>query len=391
MQSDAVVPNPVDAVIGALGSVLPTQRPIAPHEPEITAADRERVDACLASGWISSVGPEITEFEEALSAYTGIPHVLATINGTAALHLALLMAGVSQNDEVLTPALTFIGTVNPIRYQDAWPHFVDCEENTLGIDPVRLEQHLDRIAERRSDGCYNRETGRRIRALIVVHILGIPARMPELKALAQHWKLHLIEDAAEALGSSLEGRHVGHWSDFAILSFNGNKIISSGGGGALLCSDEALAQRARHLGTTAKLAHPWAFEHDQVGYNYRMPNLNAALGLSQLQRIEQYLAEKALLHERYNDALSGLDGVHFHTPPAGHRSNHWLNLLLMPDHSTRDALLNRAQAEGIQARPFWRPAHQLPMYRDCPRDELPTTDMLHRQGVCLPGTPGLAR
>ena len=389
MPSEAAAGPAVEPLLAALRAALPAQRPVPLHEPEITGADRAAVDACLASGWISSVGPEIGRLEQALCELTGLPHALATVNGTSALHLALVVAGVAPDDEVLLPALTFVGSANPVRYQGAWPHFVDCEADTLGVDPERLAAHLEEIAELRPAGCFNRRTGRRIRALIVVHVLGIPARMPALQALAKRWRLTLIEDAAEALGSRLDGRHPGHWGELAVLSFNGNKIVSSGGGGALLCRDPELAERARHLGTTARRPHPWALEHDQVAYNYRMPNLNAALALSQLQRLPRYLADKARLRAHLARHLDGVTGARLHRPPAGHQSNHWLNLLQVAPEQ-RDPLLEAAHAEGIQLRPFWTPLNRLPMYRDCPAMPLPVTDELFAGGVCLPGSPGLA-
>lgn len=389
MPSEQVAPEPIEAILSRLIAALPDERPIALHEPEITSSDRKAVDACLASGWISSAGPEIARLEEALSEVTGLPHALATVNGTSALHLALLTGGIGPDDEVLTPALTFVGTVNPIRYQGAWPHFVDCEDNTLGVDPNRLSTYLEQIAELRPEGCFNRITGRRIAALIVVHVLGIPARMPELQAIARRWKLLLIEDAAEALGSQLDGRHVGQWGDLAVLSFNGNKIISAGGGGALLCHDARLAEQARHLGTTAKQPHAWAFEHDQVGYNYRMPNINAALALSQLARLFEYLDAKERLHRHYAAAFADLPGARVHQPPADHQSNHWLTLLRVPP-ELRDPLLAAAHADQLQLRPFWTPMHRLPMYRDCPRDALPVTEALFESGLCLPSSPRLA-
>lgn len=389
MPSEQVAADHVEAILSRLIDALPAERPIALHEPEITASDRKAVDACLASGWISSAGPQIARLEAALCEVTGLPHALATVNGTSALHLALLVGGIGPDDEVLTPALTFVGTVNPIRYRGAWPHFVDCEDTTLGVDPDRLSAYLEQIAELRPDGCFNRITGRRIAALIVVHVLGIPAQMPALQAIARRWKLLLVEDAAEALGSQLDGRHVGHWGDLAILSFNGNKIISAGGGGALLCQDEDLAERARHLGTTAKQSHPWAFEHDQVGYNYRMPNLNAALALSQLERLPDYLDAKQRLHRRYTAVFEDLPGAQLHQPPTDRQSNHWLNLLRV-DPELRDPLLAASHKARLHLRPFWTPLSRLPMYGDCPSDALPITEALFEHGLCLPSSPRLA-
>ena len=383
--------NPTaDAVLQRLVALLPAQRPLALHEPLLGGLEEQYTSDCLRSGWISSAGPFVDRFEQELADYTGIAHAVATVNGTSALHTCLMLAGVQAGDEVIAPALTFVGTLNPIAYQHAVPHLVDCEADTLGIDPLKLEAHLARIAELRDGVCFNRETGRPIRALVVVHVLGIPAQMDALAALAERWHIELIEDAAEALGSWRDQRHAGSWSRLAALSFNGNKIISSGGGGALLTGDAQLAQQARHLSTTAKLPHAWAFEHDRVGFNYRLPNVNAALGCAQLQRLDGHLQSKRRLFAHYRDGLGDLDGCEFHQPPGDTRSNHWLNLLLMPDRAQRDALLQAAKDEGLLLRPLWNPMQSLPMFADCPRAELPVTQDIWQRGVNLPSSPGLA-
>ena len=267
-----------DSILTILHDLLPSQRPIGLHEPSFGDDEKALVTDCLDSGWVSSVGQYVDRFEQDLSAYTRIPHAIATVNGTAALHTCLILAGVQADDEVLLPALTFIGSANPVVYQGAVPHFVDCDRDTLGVDPQKLDAYLQDITELRGDTCHNRNTGRPIRALIVVHVLGHPARMAELAVIAQRYRLTLIEDAAESLGSWRDGQHTGSWGQLSALSFNGNKIITSGGGGAILTSDPTLAKRAKHLTTTAKQPHPWAIEHDEVAYNYRLPNLNAALG-----------------------------------------------------------------------------------------------------------------
>ena len=383
--------NLVDNILQSLRELLPAQRPIALHEPMLGEPEEQLTLECLRSGWISSAGPFVDRFEQELADYTGSGHAIAMVNGTSALHTCLMLAGVVANDEVLVPALTFVGTLNPIAYQHALPHLVDCEPDTLGIDPDKLEQHLQQTAELHDGVCHNRTTGRVIRALVVVHILGIPARMPELAALAERWNLELIEDAAEALGSFREQRHAGRWSKLAALSFNGNKIISTGGGGALITDDPELAKQARHLSTTAKLPHPWGFAHDRVAYNYRMPNINAALGVAQLQRLQSHLQDKRRLFERYLDLFASMNEAELHQPPQDTQSNHWLNLLLLPDHNTRDALLQAALDEGLLLRPLWDPMHQLPMFADCPRAELNVTEQLWQRGVCLPSSPGLLK
>lgn len=379
-----------EAVLQRLEELLPAQRPLALHEPLLGELEERYIRDCLRSGWISSAGPFVDRFERELADYTGIGHAVAMVNGTSALHVCLQLAGVRAGDEVIAPALTFVGTLNPIAYQQALPHLVDCEPDTLGIDPVKLQARMERVAEVRDGVCHNRISGRPIRAMIVVHVLGIPAQMDELAAIARDWHLQLVEDAAEALGSWRGQRHAGAWGRLAALSFNGNKIVSSGGGGALLTDDATLAQQARHLSTTAKRPHPWAFEHDRVAYNYRLPNINAALGCAQLQRLQDHLDSKQRLFQHYHDGLQGIAGTRFHQPPADTRSNHWLNLLLLPDSSQRDHLLQLAMEQGLMLRPLWNPMHTLPMYADCPRDDLSVTESIWQRGINLPSSPGLA-
>lgn len=379
-----------ESILSILREQLPAQRPIGLHEPAFGEREKALTLDCLDSGWVSSVGQYVDRFEQDLADYTGIPHAIATVNGTAALHTCLVLAGVVAGDEVLLPALTFIGSANPVAYQGAVPHFVDCEAETLGIDPQRLAGYLKDIAELRGDTCYNRHTNRPIRALMVVHVLGHPAHMAELAEIAQRYKLILIEDAAESLGSWRDNRHTGSWGHLAALSFNGNKIITSGGGGAVMTSDPKLAQRAKHLTTTAKQPHPWAFDHDEVGYNYRLPNLNAALGCAQLEQLPERLTLKRHLAESYTAAFADITDAQLQTEPPGCKSNHWLNLLLLPNIEARDDLLTAAHAENILLRPFWTPLHQQPMFADAPRMPLSQTESLFARGVCLPSSAALA-
>jgi len=375
-----------DSILTILHDLLPSQRPIGLHEPSFGDDEKALVTDCLDSGWVSSVGQYVDRFEQDLSAYTRIPHAIATVNGTAALHTCLILAGVQADDEVLLPALTFIGSANPVVYQGAVPHFVDCDRDTLGVDPQKLDAYLQDITELRGDTCHNRNTGRPIRALIVVHVLGHPARMAELAVIAQRYRLTLIEDAAESLGSWRDGQHTGSWGQLSALSFNGNKIITSGGGGAILTSDPTLAKRAKHLTTTAKQPHPWAIEHDEVAYNYRLPNLNAALGCAQLKNLASRLKQKRQLAKNYADAFANIDGVQLQTEPENCKSNHWLNLLLVGNANERDHLLQAAHAEEILLRPFWTPLHQLPMFSNTPRMPLPQTESLFARSVCLPSS-----
>jgi perosamine synthetase len=385
----AMQPDPVDRIMQHLKELLPTQRPVALHEPMLQANAWEKVKDCLDSGWVSSVGSYVGAFEQGLADFTGIPHAIATVSGTAALHTCLLLAGVQPGDEVLLPALTFVGTANPVAAMGAMPHFVDAAEDSLGVDPVSLAAYLDEIAEQRDGQCRNRITGRRIGALIVVHVLGHVANMPALREITDRHGLKLIEDAAEALGSLRDGRHAGHWGDLAALSFNGNKIITTGGGGAVLTNNPELAQTAHHLTTTAKQPHTWAFDHDRVGYNYRMPNLNAALGVAQLEQLPRLLAAKRDLAQIYQKAFAGMPNAALFREPAGCRSNYWLNLLLLSDAAARDPLLQAAYTQGLHLRPFWTPLNRLPMYRACPSMPVPVCDELFARGVCLPSSAQL--
>jgi len=379
-----------ESILNILREILPAQRPIGLHEPDFGDTEKALVADCLDSGWVSSAGQYVDRFEQDLSTYTGIPYAIATINGTAALHTCLVLAEVNAGDEVLLPALTFIASANSVVYSGALPHFVDCEAETLGIDPQRLNDYLTDITEQRDNTCYNRNTGRPIRALMVVHILGHPARMAELAEIAVRFQLVLIEDATESLGSWRDDRHTGSWGQLTALSFNGNKIITCGGGGAILTREPELAQRAKHLTTTAKQPHAWIVEHDVVGYNYRLPNLNAALGCAQMKQLPQRLMQKRQLAEDYTNAFATLDGVQLQNEPADCRSNHWLNLLLLPGREQRDQLLNAAHAEGLLLRPFWTPLHQQPVFDNAPRMNLPQTRDLFACGVCLPSSANLA-
>jgi perosamine synthetase len=276
---------------------------------------------------VSYNGAYVTRFEEELAAFTGAQRAVAVVNGTAALHLALRLAGVQPSDEVLIPALTFVATANAIAYCGAVPHFVDSETQSLGIDAGKLDVYLDDVAEQRGDAFFNRRTGRCLRALVPVHVFGHPCDLDALAGVCERFGLAMVEDAAEALGSHYKGTHVGTRGRMAVLSFNGNKIITTGGGGAVLTGDDVLADRIKHLATTAKMPHPWAYIHDEVGYNYRMPNINAALGCAQLEQLPGFLRRKRTLAARYAEAFRDVEGVTFVQEPAWGRSNYWLNAL----------------------------------------------------------------
>lgn len=382
----------VERTIAALRRALPPGIQRAPlHQPRFAGKEWDYVKECLDSTFVSSVGGFVTRFERQMAEAAGTAHAVAVVNGTAALHVSLLLAGVKPGDEVLAPALTFVATANAIRYCGALPHFVDSDPVTLGVDPERLRAYLGVNAERRGGDVVNRRTRRRLGAIVPMHTFGHPVDMEPLLALAEEWGLPAIEDATESLGSRYKGRPTGCWSRLAAFSFNGNKIVTTGGGGAITTDDEALAQAAKHLTTTAKLAHPWAFVHDRVGFNYRMPNLNAALGCAQLEQLPAFLAAKRALAERYRRALAEVPGVAFVGEPPYARSNYWLNALLLDEeHSgARERLLERCNEEGLACRPAWTLMHHLPMYRDCPRMELPVAESIARRLINLPSGAGL--
>ncbi|GIX18281.1 MAG: aminotransferase [Rhodothalassiaceae bacterium] len=367
-------------------------RPVPLHEPLFGKEEEEAVRRAVASGWVSSAGPEIARFEERLAALTGARHAVAVVNGTAALHLAFRAVGVRPGDEVIMPPLTFVATANAAVHAGAVPHFVDIEPARLGLDPAALARRLEAVAERRPDGVFNRWTGRRIAAVALVHVFGVPACDAEVAEVCREWGLPLVEDAAEALGSRRAGRHAGLTGACGALSFNGNKIVTTGGGGAVITDDEALAGRVRHWATVARRPHAFRFFHDETAFNYRLPNLNAALGLAQLARLDAFLAAKKALHDRYREALAGLPGVRLREAPADAAPNHWLIAaeIDVPDTAARDAVIARAAAAGIGLRPVWDLLHRLPMYRDAPRGDLATAEALEPRLVCLPSGPAVA-
>lgn len=361
------------------------------HEPCFAGHEWDYVKECLDTGWVSSVGKFVDGFEEHLARTCGVRHAVAVVNGTAALHTALLVAGVRSDDEVIVPALTFVATANAVSHCGAVPHFADSAELTLGLDPIRLAGHLERVAERKAGVCFNRETGRRLAAVVPMHVFGHPVDMDPLLQVAEHFGLAVVEDAAEALGSTYRGRPAGSLGRLAALSFNGNKILTTGGGGAILTDDPELARRAKHLTTTAKLPHRWAFEHDCIAFNYRLPNLNAALGCAQLEQLPGFLAAKRRLAAAYVQAFAGMPGVRVVTEPPFAASNYWLNALLLDEHDAvrRDELLALTNDHGIMTRPAWRLMHHLPMYANCPRMDLRVAESLERRLINLPSSAKL--
>ena len=381
----ARVVTAIRAVVG--GGTVPL------HEPSFAGNEWRYLKECLDSTYVSSAGKFVDRFEADLAAYTGARHAVAVVNGTAALHVALRLAGVGPGDEVLVPALTFVATANAVSYCGAVPNLVDCEERTLGVDPRALREYLRDTSELRAGQCVNRSTGRVIRALAPMHAFGHPADIDGLLSVARSFHLALVEDAAESLGSSIGERHTGTFGLLGTLSFNGNKTVTTGGGGAILTNDRELAARAKHLTTTAKVPHPWEYQHDEVGYNYRMPNLNAALGCAQLEQLPGFLAAKRRLFMRYQAAFATLPGMRLVAEPQGCRSNYWLQTLLLEEANAaqRDPILAAANSDGLLIRPAWNLMHRLPAFADCPRMKLAAAESLEGRLINLPSSAHLAR
>lgn len=357
------------------------------HEPVFGGSEWAYVKECLDTGWVSSAGKFVDRFEAELARRCGVKRAVAVVNGTAALDLALKLVGVKAGDEVLVPSLTFIATVNAVAYQGAVPLFVDAEESTFGVDPDALDAFLAKETEVRDGACVRRASGRRIAACVPMHALGHPVRIERLLEVCTARGIAVIEDAAEALGSSLRGRPLGSFGRVGTLSFNGNKIATTGGGGALVTDDEELASRAKHLSTQAKTDGD-AFWHDAVGYNYRLPNINAALGCAQLEQLDGFVARKRELAALYRRELDG-SGLRLVWEPEGARSNFWLNTVVAETPEVQARVLAALKAKGFGARPLWAPAHRQPMFADCPRAGLAVTDRLWRTSVSLPSSANL--
>ncbi len=380
-----------EQIVAAIRAVVGAG-PVALHEPSFAGNEWLYLKECLDSTFVSSVGKFVDRFEADLAAFTGAKHAVAVVNGTAALHIALKLAGVKAGDEVLMPALTFVATANAVAYCDAIPHFVDSSVPTMGVDADKLRDYLAGHTEQRAGQCINRATGRVIRAIVPMHTFGHPVDLDRLLAVAHDFNLVLVEDAAESLGSYYRGRHTGTFGQMGTLSFNGNKTITTGGGGAILTNDTELARHAKHLTTTAKLPHAWEYRHDEVGYNYRLPNLNAALGCAQLEQLPAMLAAKRRLFQRYQAAFAPVAGVRLVSEPEQCQSNYWLQTLLLDAAvaSRRDAILRATNDAGCMTRPAWILMHQLMPFKDCPHMDLTNAESLSQCLINIPSSAGLA-
>ena len=374
-----------DSLINFVRDVYQTKEFIGLHEPIFRGHEKDYVVQAIDSTYVSSVGAYVNRFEEQMASFTGSPRAVAVVNGTAALHLALLVAGVERNDLVITQPLTFVATCNAIRYCGADPLFIDVDRHTLGLSANALAKWLDEHAYLDQDGhCKTRQDHRIVRACLPMHTFGHPVELDALLALCQRWNLVLVEDAAESLGSLYRGRHTGTFGQLGTLSFNGNKILTTGGGGMVLAG-ETLGQRAKFLATTAKRAHATEFFHDEMGFNYRMPNLNAALGCAQLEQLESFVTAKRQLAALYAEHLAG-SPLHFFVEPPHGRSNYWLNAVICEDRSQRDALLTATNDQGVMTRPIWTLMSHLPMFATCIKGDLSQSEWLADRVVNLPSS-----
>jgi aminotransferase in exopolysaccharide biosynthesis len=374
-----------DALIRFIREQYRTEAAIPLHAPVFPGREREYVLETIDSTFVSSVGSFVDRFEREMAGYTGSPRAVVTVNGTAALHMALHLAGVGPGDLVITQPLTFVATCNAISYCGAEPVFADVDRDTLGLSPAAVRTWLEQNARLDDQGvCRARADGKAIRACLPMHTFGHPADLDGLVDVCRKWNLVLVEDAAESLGSFYKGRHTGTFGQLGTLSFNGNKIITTGGGGMVL-SGEELGARAKHLTTTAKKPHSFEYVHDELGYNYRMPNLNAALGCAQLEQLERFVASKRELAARYAAHLKD-SALQMVLEPAGCRSNYWLNAVICENGAQRDALLKATNDRGVGTRPIWSLMTHLPMYADCRRGELRNAEWLEAHVVNLPSS-----
>ena len=388
IQTDSNFP---EQIVSAIKKVVRTKR-AALHEPNFEGQEWAYLKECLDSTFVSSVGKFVDEFEANLAKYVGVKYAISVVNGTAALHIALKLAGVQPGDEVLVPALTFVATANAVAYCGAIPHFVDSEENSLGIDVEKLRNHLISIAEVEHGLCINKDTGRVIRALVPMHTFGHPSDLDGLSSISKDFNLVLVEDAAESLGSFYKGRHTGSFGLVGATSFNGNKTITTGGGGAIFTNDEVLAKRAKHLTTTAKKPHNWEYDHDEIGFNYRMPNINAALGCAQLEQLPKILRQKRELFSLYTAAFDSIPGIKLLREPVNCESNYWLQtIVLEPSHAQYlEQILEQTNGLGISTRPTWKLLSGLDIYQDSPRMSLIGATSLSKRVINIPSSSKLS-
>ncbi len=356
------------------------------HVPVFNGNEKKYLNECIDTTYVSSVGKFVDRFEEMVAEYTGAAKAVVCVNGTNALHMAMMLAGVERNDEVITQALTFVATCNAISYIGAHPVFIDVDRDTMGLSPVAMEAWLSENAEIKDATCYNKKTGRRIKACVPMHTFGHPVHLDELVDVCNRYHIELIEDAAESLGSFYKGKHTGTFGKVGAISFNGNKTITTGGGGMMLFQDEELGKSAKHLTTQAKVPHRWEFVHDHIGYNFRMPNINAALGCAQMEQLADVLKNKRETAEKYKVFFNQIPEIEFFVEPANCRSNYWLNAVMLKDKPAQQEFLQYTNDNGIMTRPIWELMNRLPMFQHCEADGLKNTEWFADRVVNIPSS-----
>lgn len=354
--------------------------------PLFLGNEKKYLNECIDTTFVSSVGKFVDRFENDMAAYTGAKKAVVCVSGTNALHMALMLVGVERNDEVLTQALTFIATCNAISYIGAHPVFIDVDKSTMGLSPDAMKAWLVKNAEIRNGHCYNKNSGRRVKACVPMHTFGHPVRIEEIANICEEHHIELVEDAAESIGSKYKGKHTGLFGKVGVLSFNGNKTITTGGGGMLLFMDEELGALAKHLTTQAKVPHRWEFRHDHIGYNYRMPNINAALGCAQLEHLDEFIANKRETAAAYADFFKNIDDIDFFVEPENCFSNYWLNVVVLKDKEAQQQFLQETNDNGVMTRPIWELMNRLPMFENCEHDSLENTIWFADRVVNIPSS-----
>ncbi len=393
------------SVIGFIKDLYNNQEFVPLAVPKFIGNEKKYLNECIDTTFVSSVGKFVDRFEEDMAAYTGAKRAVVCVSGTNALHMSLMLVGVKRDDEVLTQALTFIATCNALSYIGAHPVFIDVDKSTMGLSPDAMKEWLQKNAEVRKNSrineldkshdfafkedeyaCYNKNTGRRIKACVPMHTFGHPVRIEEIAALCKEWHIELVEDAAESIGSKYKGQHTGTFGKVGAISFNGNKTITTGGGGMMLFNDEEFGAYAKHITTQAKIPHRWEFRHDHIGYNYRMPNINAALGCAQLENLDAYVADKRATAAAYAEYFKNVDGIEFFTEPENSFSNYWLNVVILPDHDKQLEFLQETNDNGVMTRPIWELMNRLPMFENCENDGLKNTIFFADRVVNIPSS-----
>lgn len=354
--------------------------------PVFIGNEKKYLNECIDTSFVSSVGKFVDRFEEDAAKYTGSKRAVVCVSGTNALHMSLMLAGVERDDEVLTQALTFIATCNALSYIGAHPVFIDVDKDTMGLSPGAVREWLAKNSEKKNGQCYNKKTGRRVKACVPMHTFGHPVHLDELVEVLNEYNVELVEDAAESIGSLYKGKHTGTFGKVGALSFNGNKTITTGGGGMMLFNDEELGAYAKHITTQAKIPHRWEFRHDHIGYNYRMPNINAALGCAQLEHIEEYVASKRETAHAYEKFFKDIPEIEFFTEPENTRSNYWLNVVILRNREVQQKFLQYTNDHGVMTRPIWELMNRLPMFEKCQNDGLKNAIWFADRVVNLPSS-----